>query len=101
MSEDHLSRGARWTHFRQTNDLRGILEKFGILFGYILLVFVATILSPRFLSTQNMLNVVRQISIFGVLAIGQTFVILTGGIDLSVGSTLALVVVLIGGFLPT
>jgi len=101
MSEKFLSLRERWTRFGQNNDLRGILEKFGILIGYILLVIVATILSPRFLSTQNMLNVIRQISIFGVLAIGQTFVILTGGIDLSVGSTLALVVVLIGGILPT
>jgi ribose/xylose/arabinose/galactoside ABC-type transport system permease subunit len=101
MSEKPLTVRERWTRFGQLNDLRSILEKFGILIGYILLVIVATILSPRFLSTQNMLNVIRQISIFGVLAIGQTFVILTGGIDLSVGSTLALVVVLIGGFLPT
>ena len=101
MSEKNLTLRERWTRFGQINDLRGILEKFGILIGYLILVIVATILSPRFLSTQNMLNVIRQISIFGVLAIGQTFVILTGGIDLSVGSTLALVVVLIGGILPT
>ena len=101
MSEKTKSLQERWVGFKQNNDLRGILEKFGILIGYVILVIIATILSPRFLSTQNMLNVIRQISIFGVLAIGQTFVILTGGIDLSVGSTLALVVVLIGGILPT
>ncbi len=101
MSDKPLTLRERWTRFGQLNDLRSILEKFGILIGYVVLVIVATILSPRFLSTQNLLNVIRQISIFGVLAIGQTFVILTGGIDLSVGSTLALVVVLIGGFLPT
>ncbi|MFZ3079929.1 MAG: ABC transporter permease [Bellilinea sp.] len=87
-------------HFRETRDVGGILEKFGILFGYILLVIVATILSPRFLTSVNLLNVARQISIFGIIAIGQTFVILTGGIDLSVGSILALVVVLVGGILP-
>lgn len=86
--------------FRETRDIGGILEKFGILSAYILLVIVATILSPRFLTSVNLLNVARQISIFGILAIGQTFVILTGGIDLSVGSVLALVVVLVGGVLP-
>jgi ribose/xylose/arabinose/galactoside ABC-type transport system permease subunit len=101
MSDKSLSIRERWIQFEQTNDLRGILEKFGILFGYIILVIVATILSPRFLSPTNMLNVIRQISIFGILAIGQTFVILTGGIDLSVGAILALVVVLVGGILPT
>lgn len=81
-------------------DTRVFLGRFGILMGYIVLVIVSTILSPRFLTPGNMLNVIRQISIFGILAIGQTFVILTAGIDLSVGSTLALVVVLVGGLLP-
>lgn len=90
----------RITRFRQEHDIRVILEKFGILFGFIILVVVSTILSPRFLTPLNMLNVIRQISIFGILAIGQTFVILTGGIDLAVGSVLALVVVLVGGILP-
>jgi len=86
--------------FRKSTDFRVILGKFGILFGYIILVVIASILSPRFLTPTNMLNVIRQISIFGILAIGQTFVILTGGIDLSVGSILAFVVVLTGGLLP-
>lgn len=95
-----LNLKAKLQHFRETRDVGGILEKFGILFGYILLVIVATILSPRFLTSVNLLNVARQISIFGIIAIGQTFVILTGGIDLSVGSILALVVVLVGGILP-
>ena len=47
-------------------------------------------LQPRFLSTINLLNVLRQISISGLLAIGMTFVILSGGIDLSVGAVVAL-----------
>ena len=44
---------------------------------------------PRFLSSVNLFNVMRQVSIIGLLAIGMTFVILTAGIDLSVGSLLA------------
>lgn len=100
MDDIWLNLKAKLQHFRETRDVGGILEKFGILFGYILLVIVATILSPRFLTSVNLLNVARQISIFGIIAIGQTFVILTGGIDLSVGSILALVVVLVGGILP-
>lgn len=81
-------------------DISLILGRYGILIGYIIFVIVASILSPRFLTPVNILNIVRQVSIFGILAIGQTFVILTGGIDLSVGGVLALVVVLTGGLLP-
>ena len=77
-----------------------ILGRYGILIAYVIFVIVASILSPRFLTPVNILNIVRQVSIFGILAIGQTFVILTGGIDLSVGAVLALVVVLTGGLLP-
>lgn len=51
-----------------------------------LILFIAT---PNFLVSRNLINVLRQISINGVLSLGMTFVILTGGIDLSVGSILA------------
>ncbi len=56
-----------------------------------LLIFsaVISIVNPRFLSLSNILNVLRQTSINSVIAAGMTFVILTGGIDLSVGSVLA------------
>lgn len=57
----------------------------------LLATFVATWgLSPQFFQGQNIINVARQASIVGVVSVGMTFVILTGGIDLSVGSTLAL-----------
>ena len=54
------------------------------------MMVVFAILEPRFLSSINLFNVMRQISITGLVAIGMTFVILTAGIDLSVGSLLAL-----------
>jgi ribose transport system permease protein len=57
------------------------------------------VLSPVFLSVTNLLNVVRQSSIFGIMAIGMTFVILTGGIDLSVGSILAVAGAISAGIL--
>jgi ribose transport system permease protein len=53
-------------------------------------VVVFSILSPQFLSVENLLNVGLSIAITGILAVGMTFVILTGGIDLSIGSVLAL-----------
>lgn len=46
--------------------------------------------NPRFLTLDNLSNVLRQVSVYAILAVGETFVILTGGIDLSVGSVLAL-----------
>lgn len=63
----------------------------------LLFVIVSSFISPEFLSLNNLLTIVRQVSIIGIVAIGQTYVILTGGIDLSVGSTLGLVVVVIAG----
>lgn len=56
----------------------------------IALVIVFAVLEPRFLHPLNILNVMRQVSISGLIAIGMTFVILTAGIDLSVGSLVAL-----------
>ena len=50
----------------------------------------ATILSPSFLSVTNLFNVFKQITVAGIVGCGMTFVILTGGIDLSVGSILGL-----------
>ncbi|MGL5744338.1 MAG: ABC transporter permease subunit, partial [Cetobacterium sp.] len=60
------------------------------LIGLIVFSIIVSFLNPRFLSMGNILNVLRQTSINSVIAIGMTLVILTGGIDLSVGSILAL-----------
>ena len=56
----------------------------------IILCVVLGLLLPPFLTTRNILNVLRQISITGIVAVGMTFVIVTGGIDISVGSIVAL-----------
>jgi ribose/xylose/arabinose/galactoside ABC-type transport system permease subunit len=56
----------------------------------LVLMLVFSVLQPRFFSELNLFNVMRQISITGLIALGMTFVILTGGIDLSVGSIVAL-----------
>ncbi|MBV7331619.1 ribose ABC transporter permease [Chloroflexi bacterium TSY] len=71
-------------------DLRSIFQRFGILTSFILLCIALSLLSDRFLTPSNIVNVLRQITINGVIAVGMTYVILTGGIDLSVGSILAL-----------
>ncbi len=72
-------------------------QRIGVLAAFVLLVIAASLLSPRFLTLPNLLNVLRQVSIVGILAIGMTFVILTRGIDLSVGSILGIAVVLFAG----
>lgn len=67
-----------------------IIEKLGPLLGLVLLVVVITVLNNNFIAPSNIFNLLRQVSINGLIAFGMTFVILTGGIDLSVGSILAL-----------
>lgn len=58
------------------------------LIGLVIFSVIISFLSDRFLTSSNLLNVLRQTSINGILAVGMTFVVLTGGIDLSVGSIL-------------
>ncbi|MCX5481472.1 ABC transporter permease [Kaistia geumhonensis] len=70
-------------------DLFGFLARFAPLIFLFVLMAIFSLLEPRFLSSINLFNVMRQVSITGLLAIGMTFVILTAGIDLSVGSLLA------------
>lgn len=71
-------------------DILAIFSRFGAFIFFIVLCIIFAILEPAFIKPINIFNVLRQVSIYGLLAIGMTFVILTGGIDLSVGSLLAL-----------
>jgi ribose/xylose/arabinose/galactoside ABC-type transport system permease subunit len=70
-------------------DLFGFLARFAPLIFLIVLMMAFAVGEPRFLTPLNLFNVMRQVSIYGLLAIGMTFVILTAGIDLSIGSLLA------------
>jgi inositol transport system permease protein len=69
---------------------RRLLERFGIVIALLLIGAILTAATPTFLTTANFINVARQISINGILAVGVTFVLLTGGVDLSLGSVAAL-----------
>ncbi|MFL6227412.1 MAG: ABC transporter permease [Pyrinomonadaceae bacterium] len=66
-----------------------LLQRAGALVALVLVCGFAAYRYPQFLSEANLTNVLRQNSMLGVVALGMTFVILTGGIDLSVGSLLA------------
>lgn len=65
--------------------------------GFIGLCLLMTLASDKFLEYDNLINIVRQVSINGILAVGMTFVILTSGIDLSVGSVMAISSTVIAG----
>ena len=71
-----------------------ILERLGpsagVIIGFLLIIVMGVVLSPNFISQRNILNILRQTSMLGVVTVGMTFVILTAGIDLSVGMTLSL-----------
>jgi len=67
-----------------------IFEKLGALFGLLFLVIVLSFISPYFLTVNNITNVLQQASINALVASGMLLAILTAGIDLSVGSVLAL-----------
>ena len=73
-----------------------VRREFGTLAGLLVLCLALWIASPHFLTTANLLNVVEQSTLIGIIAVGMTFVILTAGIDLSVGSIVALAGVAMG-----
>src|SRR6202048_5007366 len=72
---------------RQSVDvLRTIFRKYGIFLVFIAMLIFASVLSPAFLTPTNLINVVRQMSVVGLIALGVTGVIVSAGIDLSSGS---------------
>lgn len=76
-----------------------IAQKLGPLLGLLVLVVVVSIMNHSFLAPLNILNLLRQVAINALIAFGMTFVILTGGIDLSVGAILALSSTLMAGMM--
>lgn len=74
----------------ETKKVINKIQDLGALIALIALIIVISIISPQFRTLDNFMSLVRQSSINGFIAFGMTCVILTGGIDLSVGSTLAL-----------
>lgn len=78
-----------------------IISKLGI--GLVLLAMIIgmSITSDAFLSTNNIMNILLQVSVICIISVGMTYVILTGGIDLSVGSIVALSAVCLGIFVHT
>ena len=84
---------------KSAGSLVATLFRFQSVFGLLAVFLAAIIFSPRkdgeilFISADNLANVVRAVSEIGIIAVGMTFVILIGGIDLSVGAVLGLAAV--------
>ena len=68
---------------------RALARRFGVVAGLLVLCLLLWILTPYFLTVANLLNVMEQTAINAIVAVGMTYVIISGGIDLSVGSLLA------------
>ena len=75
------------------------IREFGIIFVFIGVLLILMILSPNaFAKPANLMNIIKQASVNGILAMGMMFVIISGGIDLSVGSIVALTGVVSASF---
>ena len=74
-------------------------RKYGILLVLVAMCLILCIVSPTFRTASNAINILRQVSVNGILAIGITFVIMTGGIDLTVGSLVAVAGVICGSII--
>jgi ribose transport system permease protein len=79
---------------RRRFDVARFAERWGVVVALVLLFTVSAIANDAFLRPENLVNILRQVSVIGVIAVGMTIVIIAGGIDLSVGSMVALIGVL-------
>jgi ribose/xylose/arabinose/galactoside ABC-type transport system permease subunit len=80
--------------------MKTLLRKYSLLIIFAVILISTTLSTKDFLSLANIGNILRHLSIIGMLSIGETLIILTGGIDLSIGSLVALSSVLCATFMP-
>ena len=69
---------------------KSVFGRYGVIIAFIILCFALGMMSNKFFTYSNLMNMFRQISFNGIIAIGMTYVLITGGVDLSVGSVAAL-----------
>jgi inositol transport system permease protein len=89
-------KASREIHAKNANweRINAFLNKYGIVLILLAMLIAFSLLSEGFFTTRNIFNIIRQISFMGLIAIGVTMVIITGGIDLGSGSVLALCAVI-------
>ena len=76
------------------NKAKTLVKQRAIWAFLVLMLIFFSIMSKNFLSVRNLLNVVKQVSIYGIASVGMTYVILLGGIDLATGSIISFVNIL-------
>lgn len=86
MSETESNKKARWKNSR----IGRIIRSYGIMIVLIIIIIPVSIISANFFNVENLLNIVRQVSVVGIIAFGMTLVIIAGSIDLSVGAVVSL-----------
>lgn len=86
-TEEIIVRQKRWSSLSVNQDM---IQKMAAFLSLFLLVVFFSIVSPHFLQLRNLMNIAVQTTVVGIMAIGVTFVIITAGIDLSVGAVMAL-----------
>jgi ribose/xylose/arabinose/galactoside ABC-type transport system permease subunit len=74
----------------------GLLSRYGYIVILIVILALFSVLSPRFFTVNNLMNIGLQASIRGILAVGMTIIIISGGIDLSVGMIMSLASIVLG-----
>lgn len=75
-----------------------LFNKYGMVVILFVMIIVMTIIKPIFINTSNIINIFKQVAVIGTIAYGVTLIIITGGIDLSSGSVVALVGVVVASF---
>ncbi len=73
----------------EESNFKRLLKKYSIAFVLLAMIIAISIIEPKFMAVENILNVLVQSSIFGIMALGLTFIIISKGIDLSAGSIVA------------
>ena len=87
------SRTTRHSQVTTTRSLSTFLETRGVFIALVLAILISALLSPAFYKFSNVLNILRAAAVLGIVSIGQTMVILGGGIDLSVGAIMGTVAI--------
>jgi inositol transport system permease protein len=86
------------TGMKKNSSVRHQISKYGIYIAFLVLVFIMSFVSPYFFKLKNLINILNQVSIIGIIAIGSTIVLLSGGLDLSPGAIVAITGVLAAHF---
>jgi ribose transport system permease protein len=71
-------------------NVKRVWEQYSVIIAFSILIVIAAFVNENFFTSGNLINILRQVAIIGIIALGQTIVILSGGFDLSVGASLAL-----------